>query len=162
MERIRGVTITQARKLAAGVRPETANEEFARLYRDHYRSVFRYVLVLTRNPEDAEVVAAEAFERAFAAWSQGDLRRETALRWLLVAARRRATDRWRRARRLLRLQGDSVGRVNDALRESESLLWLDEVLSLLPTRQREVLALRYQQDLTDRTLPSSSTYRNPG
>ncbi len=134
------------------MRPETAEEAFVDFYRANYRTVFRYVLVLTRNPHDAEDVAAETFERAFQVWSRGELRPETAVRWLLVTAGRRAKDRWRRARSALRLQTGHVARANDGLHERESLLWLGAILRLLPSRQREVLALRYQSDLTDRDI----------
>jgi RNA polymerase sigma factor (sigma-70 family) len=134
------------------VRPETADGSFDDFYRANYRAVFRYVLVLTRNPQDAEDAAAETFERAFQVWSRGEVRAETAVRWLLVLARRRATDRWRRARRALRMQQGIHPRANDGLRESEGLVSLDEILRLLPSRQREVLALRYQHDLTDRDI----------
>ena len=141
------MTIAQTRGYASAHSDRT-DDAFLSFYLDNYERVFHYVLLLTRNLEDAEDVTADTFERAWRAWSRGDMRPETAVSWLLVTARHRATDRWRRARNAMwrrRLRDQS----NDGLRESESWLWLDAVLRLLPARQREVLALRYQEDLSD-------------
>lgn len=145
------MTITPAptRAAAAPARPSVTNDTFVALYRDQYRTVFRYALVLTRNPQDAEDVTAETFERALRAWSRGGVSSEAAVRWLFVTARRLAIDRWRRTRRALGARRRHRQGPNDALGESESWLWLDQVLRLLPPRQREVLALRYQRDLSD-------------
>jgi RNA polymerase sigma-70 factor (ECF subfamily) len=117
-------------------------------YRRHYRDVYRYVLGLTRSEPDAEDVTSETFERAYHAWSAVP---DPALPWLLLTARRIATDRWRRARRFARLMlGADAGRASDAgERRTEFWLWFDAVSRLLTDRQREVLVLRYQRDLTD-------------
>src|SRR5262249_38955033 len=73
------------------------------------------------------------------------------LPWLLVVTRRLATDRWRRARRLAAIL--FAGRRRDATdgseRSTEFWAWYDAVAKVLTPRQREVLALRYQHDLTD-------------
>ena len=125
--------------------------DFDALYRRHYRDVYRFALGLTRSPEDAADVAAETFERAFRAWSGGASTPERPQPWLLLAARRIATDRWRRARRLTSLlQGGRHG-TDDRVDESrtEFWLWFDAVAKVLSDRQRAVLLLRYQRDLTD-------------
>jgi RNA polymerase sigma factor (sigma-70 family) len=121
---------------------------FEEVYRAHYRDVYRYLLGLTRSPPDAEDFASETFERAYHAWRAVP---DPALPWLLVTARRIATDRWRRARRFARI-AVRIGRGSpgDAgERQTEFWLWFDAVSQLLTDRQREVLVLRYQRDLTD-------------
>lgn len=125
--------------------------DFEALYLRHYRDVFRFVLGLTRSQDDAADIAAETFERAFRAWSGGSRSPERPLPWLLLAARRIATDRWRRARRLASLVQRSKGRPADGSGENrtEFWLWFDAVAKVLSLRQREVLLLRYQHDLTD-------------
>lgn len=143
------MTIARIRDAAAPARLSVADDTFVGLYRDHYRTVFLYLLALTRNHQDAEDVAAETFERALRAWSRTGAPTAGAAPWLLVTARRIAIDRWRRARRALGARARHEERANDALVEADSWLWLDEVLRVLPSRQREVLALRYQQDLSD-------------
>lgn len=121
---------------------------FEQAYRAHYRDVYRYLLVVTRSVPDAEDVASETFERAYQAWRAVP---DPALPWLLLTARRIATDRWRRARRLasiaLRIGPARPGDAGE--RQTEFWLWFDAVSRLLTDRQREVLALRYQRDLSD-------------
>jgi RNA polymerase sigma factor (sigma-70 family) len=121
---------------------------FELVYRARYRDVYRYILGLTRSHADAEDVASETFERAYHAWSAVP---DPALPWLLLTARRIATDRWRRARRLARIaMRMGPDRAGDARESStEFWIWFDAVSIVLTDRQREVLSLRYQRDLTD-------------
>ncbi len=130
----------------ASTRPRLV--EIERVYANHYHDVHRYLLGLTASPDDAEEIAAETFERAIRAWSQVP---EPVLPWLLLTARRIATDRWRRAGRAaklgLGLRRPVVARAE--LSETEFWLWFRAVAAALTSRQREVLVLRYQRDLTD-------------
>ncbi len=96
----------------------------------------------------AEDIASETFERALRVWKEVP---DPALPWLLLTARRIATDRWRRAGRWARIafglhreEGGDAGE-----RQTEFWIWFDEVSRLLTHKQREVLLLRYQRDLTD-------------
>ena len=122
--------------------------DIEQVYADHYRDVHRYLLGLTASPADAEEIAAETFERALRAWARVP---EPVLPWLLLTARRIATDRWRRARRLARLAFGTQGqtRPDAGHAETEFWLWFQAISAALTTRQREVLVLRYQRDLTD-------------
>lgn len=130
-------------------RPQSANATVVeRAFAAHHRDVYRYVLALTHSAADADEVTAEVFERALRAWSAEP---ERVLPWLLLTARRIATDRWRRARRLVgvlpRVRG---GERPDAGEErAEFWSWFDALSRVLTDRQREVLVLRYQRDLTD-------------
>jgi RNA polymerase sigma factor (sigma-70 family) len=110
--------------------------------------VFRYALGLTRSLDEAEEITADTFERALRAWQQVPPR---PVAWLLLTARRIATDRWRRARRLARIVLAAGPRRPEPLRghESEFGAWFDGLAAVLTPRQREVLILRYQRDLTD-------------
>jgi len=126
----------------------TRERDFEETYRAHYRDVHRYLLAFTGSADDAEEIASDTFERALRAWEDAP---DPALPWLLLTARRIATDRWRRARRwaqlALGLRSDERGDAGE--RRTEFWLWFDEVSRLLTNRQREVLLLRYQRDLTD-------------
>lgn len=119
-----------------------------RLYVAHYRDVFRYVLALTRSVEEAEDITADCFERALRAWRQVP---ERPIAWLLLTARRMATDRWRRARRLARIRAlrGSTGTNPESNLDTEFREWFDALARVLNHRQREVLTLRYQRDLSD-------------
>jgi RNA polymerase sigma-70 factor (ECF subfamily) len=138
---------------------------FEAVYSAHYQDVTRHVIFVTRGHDDVDEIVAETFARAFAAWRSGHGPAGRALPWLLVIARRIATDRWRRRQLIawLPLPGSLTGRAGwnrraavaepsgtDAdARAAESWLWLDALSQALPTRQRDVLVLRYQRDLTD-------------
>jgi len=70
---------------------------------------------------------------------------------LLLTARRIATDRWRRGRRLARLVAGPRREVRPDAGEAETefWLWFGSLAKALTDRQREVLVLRYQRDLSD-------------
>jgi RNA polymerase sigma-70 factor (ECF subfamily) len=148
--RLPGAEASHERELVVAVqpaRPSTALA-FEPVYARHYRDVYRYLLGLTQSTDDAEEITAETFERALRAWDRVP---EPPLPWLLLTARRVATDRWRRARRLAQIV---LGLRNDPHPDAgegrtEFWLWFDAVAGVLTARQREVLLLRYQRDLTD-------------
>jgi RNA polymerase sigma-70 factor (ECF subfamily) len=126
---------------------------FERVYAAHYGDVYRYVLGLTRSADDAEEITADTFERAMRSWSALP---ERPIVWLLLTARRLATDRWRRARRLARIliAGRSTRFTATAGLDPEFDGWFASLAAVLTTRQREVLVLRYQRDLTDADIAS--------
>ena len=137
------------------VQPAVAapDRTFEDVYRAHYRDVHRYILGLSGSLEDAEEIVSETFERALRTWQKAP---DPALPWLLLTARRITTDRWRRARRwariVLGLRSDKGGDAGE--RRTEFWLWFDAVSRVLSVRQREVLLLRYQRDLSDAEIAS--------
>jgi RNA polymerase sigma factor (sigma-70 family) len=120
---------------------------FEDVYDRHLWDVYRYALLLTGDRDDAEDVASETFARALRAWRAGREPEGPVLPWLLVIARNIATDRWRRAKRLLARSAESTSPSDTA--RLEASLWLQSVVTILPVRQREVIALRYHHDLSD-------------
>ena len=151
-------------------RPEVLDigaSSFEAVYHAHHRDVSRHVILTTRGRDDVEEIVAETFARAFAAWRTGQGPAGRPLPWLLVIARRIATDRWRRRRLIAwlplpdsRRSGPGTwdgrqatetepGGPDRAAGVAEFWLWLDALSQALPARQRDVIFLRYQQDLTD-------------
>jgi RNA polymerase sigma-70 factor (ECF subfamily) len=140
---------------------------FEAVYNAHHGDVSRHVILTTRGRDDVEEIVAETFARAFAAWRSGQGPAGRPLPWLLVIARRIATDRWRRRRlidwlplpdNLRPSRGDwdrrwatqpEPGGSDRAAGVAEFWLWLDALSQALPARQRDVIFLRYQRDLTD-------------
>jgi RNA polymerase sigma-70 factor (ECF subfamily) len=160
LERIAGVDLSPERLDAQA-------SSFEAVYSEHYRDVSRHVILTTRGRDDVDEIVAETFARAFAAWRSGRGPAGRPLPWLLVIARRIATDRWRRRRLIAWLplpdshrpssrswdgrQSTDIepGGPDRAAGVAEFWLWLDALSQALPARQRDVLFLRYQQDLTD-------------
>jgi RNA polymerase sigma-70 factor (ECF subfamily) len=130
---------------------------FEDAYRSHYRDVYRYVLVMSHQRDEADDIVGDVFRRAFEAWRNGRGPAGRALPWLLLITRRVLTDRWRRGKLIawVRLRsGDDTSReevaaIDRTAGEREFWMWLDALSRSLPARQREVLLLRYQRDLTD-------------
>jgi RNA polymerase sigma factor (sigma-70 family) len=157
-ERPAGIDALKAREVRSSRETREASaESFETLYREHYRDVYRYVLLSLRRPDDVDDIVADTFDRAFAAWRSGHGPAGRALPWLIVIARRILVDRWRRNRllRWLPLPGGSGqpeprDSAEGADRDrTEFWLWLDRLADALPDRQREVVFLRYQRDLSD-------------
>jgi RNA polymerase sigma-70 factor (ECF subfamily) len=124
--------------------------QFEVVYTRHFRDVYRYVLGLTRSHDDADDATAETFERALRVWNSRREFPEAPLPWLLLTARRVSIDKWRRVKRLagLRPRIRDIEPVSDQGR-AEFWIWFEAIARVLPDRQREVLLLRYQRDLTD-------------
>jgi RNA polymerase sigma-70 factor (ECF subfamily) len=146
---------------------DASASSFEAVYKAHYGDVSRHVILTTRGRDDVEEIVAETFARAFTAWRSGQGPAGRPLPWLLVIARRIATDRWRRRRLIAWLPlpdglrpslGDWDGRhatqaepggPDRAAGVAEFWLWLDALSQALPSRQRDVIFLRYQRDLSD-------------
>jgi RNA polymerase sigma factor (sigma-70 family) len=142
-------------------------DSFEAIYDAHHRDVSRHVILITRGRDDVEEIVAETFARAFGAWRSGQGPAGRPLPWLLVIARRIATDRWRRRRLIAwlplpdnrpsgtdkwdRRQANETepGGPDRAAGVAEFWIWLDALSQALPARQRDVIFLRYHDDLTD-------------
>ena len=136
---------------------EEAGASFEALYRQRYRDVYRYALLMLRSAQDAEDVTGEAFQKAYEAWRSGHGPAGQSLPWLLLITRRLVIDKVRRRRLLSWLPLASLHPsrepANDAdTGRTEFWLWFERFARELPERQREVLILRYQRDLDDEAI----------
>ncbi|HEX7430801.1 MAG TPA: sigma-70 family RNA polymerase sigma factor [Candidatus Limnocylindrales bacterium] len=136
---------------------EVADETFEALYRQRYRDVYRYSLLMLRRAEDAEDVTSEAFHRAYSAWQSGRGPAGQALPWLLLIARRLVIDKMRRRRLISWLPLGGLSPAHEPSDQADTdrtefWLWFDRFARELPDRQREVLILRYYRDLDNEAI----------
>jgi RNA polymerase sigma-70 factor (ECF subfamily) len=123
-------------------------DEFADFYRASKDSCLRAVTAVTGDRELAEEQVAEAFTRAWMSWDK--VRRHAAPRaWVVRTALNLGVSWWRRRRREVPLADhDSAAPAAAGDGVDPALI---AALRRLPTRQREVLALRIFLDLDTET-----------
>ncbi len=117
--------------------------------RRHLDDVYRYVLYLTRDPQAAEDLAAETFERAVRLWHRFDPARGSERTWLCQIARTAALDHLRAEERRRRRETRyaNLPDRNEEFDEQTLSPWLQSALGALSAADREVIALRVILDL---------------
>jgi RNA polymerase sigma-70 factor (ECF subfamily) len=123
----------------------------AALYDRYAAGLYAYVTAITANEADAEDIVHEVFERAMARQrSFFGLRNPAG--YIFRAARNAAYDRMRhlavRERTRDRISGPAIVESIDPLADAERSQQINEALSALTVDQREVVLLRFYQDLT--------------
>jgi RNA polymerase sigma-70 factor (sigma-E family) len=121
------------------------------LYAGHYRRLVRLAVLLVRDVETAEEVVQDSFVAMHGRWRR--LREpDKGLAYLrqTVVNRSRSVLRHRavQARHLSPVGADHPG-ADEAVVATERRTRVLDALRALPTRQREVLALRYYLDLSE-------------
>lgn len=119
----------------------------ARFAEEHYDQIFRYCTRRLPTREDAQDATQEVFLRLARSHALYDSR-EKPLAYLYTCARNVCIDAVRRATSVSALEGKDAEQIPDPApeRNPEALL-LADALSRLPEEEREVLELRYGQDL---------------
>lgn len=129
----------QTRPLNADLLTQFAN--------DHYDEIFRYCARRLPTVEDAKDATQEVFLRLAKSQALYDSR-EKPLAYLYTCARNVCIDTLRRARPISALDEADAERIPDPAQEHHRYnLLLADALSRLPAEEREVLELRYGQDL---------------
>ncbi len=121
---------------------------FADAAERHLDDVYRYLLVLTRDPSLAEDLAAETFERALRTWRRFDPARSSARTWLCTIGRSTALDHYRaekRRRKRERAVSEAEGQTGPP--ELGLSPALERALAELSAADREIVALRIVLDL---------------
>jgi RNA polymerase sigma factor (sigma-70 family) len=121
---------------------------FADAAERHLDDVYRYLLVLTRDPSLAEDLAAETFERALRMWRRFDPARSSARTWLCTIGRSTALDHFRaekRRRKRERAVSEAEGQTGPP--ELGLSPALERALAELSAADREIVALRIVLDL---------------
>jgi RNA polymerase sigma-70 factor (ECF subfamily) len=134
--------------------PEAAVDWDA-VYREEMPRVFNYFRYRGFGRETAEDLTSATFEKAWRARDRYRRARGAVGTWLLAIARNAATDHLRRARRAVPLPEsalrDEETPESQALREAR---WrrLRALVDGLPERERELLALKYGAEATNRAI----------
>jgi RNA polymerase sigma-70 factor (ECF subfamily) len=121
--------------------------EFAEFFARTRDDTFRAMLAATGDRAAAEDAIAEAFTRAYARWSDVE-RHPNPRAWVLRTAINAHRSAWRRRRREVLAANLPEPSTSDSVAER----WIDPgvraAVAALPTRQREVVALRLVADYT--------------
>jgi RNA polymerase sigma-70 factor (ECF subfamily) len=124
--------------------------DFARFYEEHVWSVYAFLAYRVRSREAAEDLTQATFERALRAWSRFDRRKGSERAWLFAIATNLLIDHHRGGRRqaLEPFDERSEAAVPGPAERFAASPELEQALSQLSNREREVLALRYGADLS--------------
>jgi RNA polymerase sigma-70 factor (ECF subfamily) len=150
-DRSKGVTATTATLPATA----TSALDFDALYREARDDVFAYAATLLRDSAAAEDVTAQAFERAYKKRSRFDARRGSPRAWLFGIARNAALDELRRRKRDAHAEIPGPHAEPGPDEAAELAAQRDAVraaLNRLPSRDREVIALKYHAELSNAEL----------
>ena len=146
-ECVKGVTVSPEAAYMSCMKPVTRS--LADAAERHLDDVYRYVLYLTRDPQAAEELTAETFERAVRLWHRFDPARGSERTWLCQIARTAALDHLRAEERRRRREErySSLAERTPELEVQTLSPWLRQALGSLSAADREVIALRVILDL---------------
>jgi RNA polymerase sigma factor (sigma-70 family) len=126
--------------------------DFAGMYDEHVWRVYGFFAYWLRSRADAEDLTQLTFERAWKAWDRYDETRASIATWLMVIARNLLVDHSRAnptKRRRLAEDGELEAIAADPDRPTLGLdPDLEQALTELSDRERELIALRFGGDLT--------------
>jgi RNA polymerase sigma-70 factor, ECF subfamily len=125
------------------------------VYAEELPRVYNFFRYRVGNRATAEDLTSSTFEKAWKARHRYREDRASVATWLLAIARNVAIDHFRRARPEVELdEAEPSGEpaIEDALDRRRDLGRLAALLGRLPAREREVLALKYGADATNRAI----------
>src|SRR5918999_102938 len=131
--------------MATVLAPSRTDRAFERLYRRYAADVYRYVLAVLQNKDDAEDATQTAFLSAYRAYERGE-RPERPLNWLIAIAHNVCRQRFResaRRPRVVELQDDHAALASDE--EAPNAEDIRRALGFLAFNQRAALVMRELQ-----------------
>ena len=135
-----------------------SEDAFKRLYRELYPPVAGYVRSRMRNPEDAEDLCADVFQKFVGGLDRFDPSRGSVMTWVVCLARNAVIDEYRRKRPACR-ELDTVGSQLAAtlpderpsqlhvLIGDEEMNRVRQALTHQPAEVQEMLSLRFEQGM---------------
>ena len=122
---------------------------FAELYRATVTDLYAYVATLLGDRAAAEDVVAQAYERAYRKRRTYDPARGSERAWLFGIARNAALDELRRRRKVVPIALDPADDVLTAPEDdADRRATVRAAMAALAPRDRELVALKYQADLS--------------
>jgi RNA polymerase sigma-70 factor, ECF subfamily len=133
-----------------------AEIDWDRVYSEELSRVLNYFRYRVLNPATAEDLTSTTFEKAWRARSRYRRERASVGTWLLAIARNVAADHFRRLRPEVPLEDlpdrPSGEDVDESYQRERDRRRLAALLSSLPERERELLALKYGAGETNRAI----------
>lgn len=125
-------------------------------YREYLPRVYNFFRYQVGDASLSEDLTAEVFEKAWRGRARFRRNLGAFSTWLFTIARNAATDYFRRNGRdipleAVREQADSIS-LEETAQRKQDFAKLNSLLSQLPARERELIALKYGADLTNREI----------
>lgn len=160
----RTATRPATRKARAEAIPEEAfaptQGEFAELYSEYFGKVFAYIYGRVQDREISLDIVADVFEKAYV--KVASLRsRDSFGSWLFTIARNEVSSHWRKekpAQKAVREAGiekelhSQPKSPEEILVHKERLAFLSTLVRGLPKREQEIIALKFDAELTNREI----------
>jgi RNA polymerase sigma-70 factor (ECF subfamily) len=125
--------------------------EFVSIYDEHVWRVYGFFAYRLRSRQDAEDLTQQTFERALRAWGRYDERRAAVATWLIAIARNLLIDHLRASASSQQPPAETEPEIIAAAPDQHSIGLdpdLEQALTELSQRERELIALRFGGDLT--------------
>lgn len=121
--------------------------DFEAMYDAFYRDVYRYVLSLVKDPDEAEEITQETFTKAIASIRSFDGKKDIRA-WLFTIAKNTYFSKCRKDRRLRFEEPDELGEIQDSVsftddfEDKETAFLIHRFLHAMEEPYREVFYLR--------------------
>ena len=128
---------------------------FEALYQEHSPAVYRFSLCLVSDPLSAEELTSETF---FRAWTRRDSIAHSTMRsYLFTIAKNVYRDQLRKSKRETTLSQDFIDSsptTAQKLERSQEYFLLQDLIATFSQLDREIILLRYQEDLSHEEIAS--------
>ena len=134
--------------------------EFSELYNQYFSKVFAYVYGRVQDRETSMDIVADVFEKAYL--KMKSLRsRESFGSWLFTIARNEVSSHWRKEKPAAKAAQEAAFETQlhgqpkspeESLLHKERVAALSELVKQLPKREQEIIALKFDAELTNREI----------
>ncbi|MEX0683117.1 MAG: sigma-70 family RNA polymerase sigma factor [Dehalococcoidia bacterium] len=134
--------------------------EFTELYNDYFPKVFAYVYGRVQDKEVSLDIVSDVFEKAFVK-VQSLRSRDSFGSWLFTIARNEVSSHWRKEKPAARAAQEAAienelhhqpKSPEETLLHKERLAFLSSLVGQLPKREQEIIALKFDAELTNREI----------